>query len=358
MLNCLIKFFLCLGLVSIIGCNTTTRKFDPDVMVELRGAIRPEKSVYNLGEQISVNYILTNASSQEEIQEEVIDGSSKKEVAFTGYDFNAISENDQNKHLELKEAGTAFKGTLKLSPNQEQIFCQNIFHASQPGNYLLSFDLRWKNGKRISFKPITIRVLGQEVILTQSSQNEELKTAIKDLASSDPKIKLLAREKIKEYGAEAAKMLIPMLGETDEISKEATTSLIDIGKPALPALLSGTKDYNNQIRMRSVYILGQIGDPAAFPALNFALLNDPNVEVRRVSLRIIAENLANEIAIPLLIQALSDSDVSLRTEANSFLTRRASYDLGFSATASLEERKNVIEAWKEWWQKKSPQPEK
>lgn len=333
-----------------VGCSTSSRPIDPELVVGLRGVISPNQSVYELQEPITINYVLTNVS-EKELYETVNDGSNDPNTAFAGYTFNAVAQDNRNLALSLQKDGEPFHGELKLSPGQEQVFCQNIFKANEPGIYLLSFDIRWKNDQKISFKPVNIKVKTPQVV---QEIPQELRNALDQLSSPSLEERHQAREKLVAMGAVAAPHLILLLSKEKTVAIESTTALLEMGKDAMPALIQASKNPDSQIRMRVVAIIGQIGGYSAIPALSNALLHDPDKDVRIAALRMIAENNTNEIATPLLIQALPDQDVNVRQEAISKLEKMYDKTLEFKAYDTLETRQKAVEQWKNWWREQDP----
>lgn len=341
-------FYLLLLYLFWGGCQSTQeRTVEPGVAEELRGYIRVEKSSFQVNQPIQVSYWLTNISNVP-VQEQVMDGSSDPNTPFETYSFNAIEEQNKKNPLELKEAGTPLTGALSLMPGEEKLFCQNTFETPKAGVYTLSFFLRWKNGKRIEFKPATITI--QEAFV-KTPLDKEMDQSIEGLASKDTKIKMAAKEKLVEKGAVAVPALIQLFkSENPSLRSDAMFTTIAIGRGAVPALIEGYNNKNQEIRMRCLYALGQIGDTRGFPVITDALTNDPVDEVRLTALRFINETLSNPIAIPLLIKALEDNAVLLRKEAIQALQGHTNLTFDFVPDASGIERKKSIDQWKDWWQ--------
>ena len=66
--------------------------------------------------------------------------------------------------------------------------------------------------------------------------------------------------------------LVSLLGSKDGIKRsKARAALVDIGRPAVPSLVSALKDHNQTVRWESAKALGQISDPKSIDALVMAL---------------------------------------------------------------------------------------
>lgn len=343
------KFFLGLVFFLFFGCSSQPRLADPHLLSDLRGYVRPNKSTYELNETIEVNYCLTNVSDKP-FQQEIVDASKDAQKPFQAYSFNAFAEKDKNVHLQLKEAQAPKEGPLELAVQEEKVFCKNTFQSLQSGVYHLSFVLQWTRDKKVDFKPVTIVVKETGTgTATKEVHDPTLVQAIEELASSDYKVKLAAKEKLVSQGAKAAPLLIALFdSEKETLRSDAMFTVIVIGQDAIPALLQGAVHKQREIRMRSIYAIGQIGDARALIVLKNALLEDTEPQVRLTALRAVSETLADPLAIPLLIKALEDLALQIREEAIQSLKKRTSQDFNFSASGTLIERQKAIEEWKNW----------
>ena len=135
---------------------------------------------------------------------------------------------------------------------------------------------------------------------------------------------------------------------------QATITLIEIGRIAVPGLLKAIKNKDSQVRMRVVHIFAQIGDQNSIAVISNALLYDNSPEVKIQAIREVTKNLAKMLAIPLLIKALEDSNLNVRREAIDALKKRDFQDFGYLPTASEQERKKSIQLWKKYWNRKYP----
>jgi HEAT repeat protein len=219
--------------------------------------------------------------------------------------------------------------------------------------YLLSFELQWRDSKKIAFKPVTILV--QSTSVSKPSIAPELQKTLLALASSDEKVKAKAKEELKNLGEKAAPYLVNLLNhENLKLRDEATFTLIAMQGVAVPSLLAGTAYLDRETRIRAIFALGQIGDQQAWPTLWRLLFSDPEKEIRSTILRFIAEHIEDAEAIPLMVKALRDTSPEIRAEALQALTKRTQVDLGFLPHGTPEERKKGIERWEQWWQQRSP----
>ncbi|HPY74161.1 MAG: HEAT repeat domain-containing protein [Planctomycetes bacterium] len=346
--------FLC-AIVCFLGCAGPVRKIDPDAVPELRGYIRTNKKNYELNEPIYVQYIIEN-TSEKSITQEVVDASQDYSIPFQGYSFNALHQKDKMQHLELKKAEEAFSGELHLLPKAETIFCTNEFSGKLEGFYTLTFDLRWAEGKRIIFTPVKIQILPKSKPKSQIAieKDVELEQALQDLASDDPKIKTLAKEKLVEKGADAVPYLIRLLNhENIQLQGDATFLLIRLGKVSVPALMKESQNMNKTVRMRSIYALGQIGTPDAILVFQHAIQKDPDPEIRSTTLKFVAENLSEIVSIPLLIQGLHDENLEIRQYTIQTLESMTQRTFDYNPESPVEQREKAIERWKNWVRERS-----
>ncbi len=115
--------------------------------------------------------------------------------------------------------------------------------------------------------------------------------------------------------------LIRDLGSGDwEIIKKAVEKLVEIGKPAVSALIEFLKDEDSGLRPQAAEVLGKIGDTRAVPALIDALNDCASYmyENAALALGMIAEKHPEynwSTAVPSLISALNDYDVNVQLRA-------------------------------------------
>ncbi len=345
--RCLLVLAVCLA-----SCSSPQRlaELDPTALPELRGYIQPSKLGYQVGEKIVVEYWLANTTDKD-VREEVADGSQEVGKPFQGYHFNATERQKKERHLVLQEAGMPFQGTLQIANGAKKLFVTNTFLAEEAGAYLLSFDLRWRDKKRIAFKPVTIGV--QAVQAEQPKRDPALEKTLLGLASADNHTRLQARDVIRKMGIEAAPLLIEMLAmDNVQLRMEAMLLLIALRQEAVPILLKHATHPDREARMRIIYALGEIGEVKALPALSNALLKDADTQIRFTALRAITKNFDDRIAIPLMIMALKDSERDIRAAAMEVLKTRtpAELKLSFPVDAPAEEREKAWKEWQEWWQ--------
>jgi len=82
------------------------------------------------------------------------------------------------------------------------------------------------------------------------------------------------------------------------------------------------------------------------------LLKHPRIETRAPALRLVC-TYGGKHSIGDLIEALADSDYSMRRQAFETLRARAGMDLGFQPGAGDVARAEAIQRWREWWQENS-----
>ena len=181
------------------------------------------------------------------------------------------------------------------------------------------------------------------------------RSALSQLASSDYSVRAEARQAIKELGEKATRGLVLSLNDKDtRLREEAMFILVDMKYVAVPALIEGARHPDRETRLRSIYALGQIGDERGIPLMMNALLSDPDREIRSTVLRIVSDNMVDEIAVPVMIKALNDSLEEMRTEVFQALRKRTNPPVDFRPDSSLEERNKAIEQIKQWWMKSHP----
>ena len=352
------KLCLWLSLIIICSCTgTTTRTIkNPKYVSELRGYIKPNKKKYQIGEEVTVNYVISNVSSSLH-QELVTDGSKNPKEAFSSYNFNAQASNGSLDHLELKDFGKPISGAISLKPRAEKTFVRNTFIASKAGKYLLSFTLDWRDNKGILFQPVAVEVIdpnaAKEVEEPSEKVNPQLLQYVRDLTSQDPDTKNAAKEAIIEYGDNGLVAVVEAMGDEDPTMRSAAMLFLieDVSFDAIPLLLTATKHEKAEIRMRSIYAIGEIDPSEAIPVLKDILINDSSKDVRLAAFQVV-QVYADAIAVQLSIFALQDEDVEVRKAAITALKNRTERDFGYDPEGSKNDRRKSILAWQEWASRK------
>lgn len=342
---------LWLLVLCLASCSSSQRivEIDPTIIPELRGYIQPSKLSYQVGEKIQVQYWLAN-TAEEDVREEIEDGSQNAAKAFQGYHFNAISVQHKERHLKLSSAGVPWHGVLHIPRGEKKLFVANEFLSQEAGSYVLTFDLRWRDKKKVVFKPVTIGV--QAIQAEKPPIDPTVEKALLDLTSTNHQVRSMARETIQKMGAQAAPMLIDMLTmDNTQLRSEAMLLLIALRQDAVPILVKNATHPNREARMRIIYALGEIGEAKSLPAISNALLKDADKEIRFTALRAVAKNFIDRIVIPLMIMTLKDEERDIRAAALEVLKTRtpADLDLGFPLDAPTEEREKAMKRWQEWW---------
>ncbi len=146
-------------------------------------------------------------------------------------------------------------------------------------------------------------VVRREAVVTLGEMGDErcVEPIVKALRDGDWQVREAAVEAIAEVGPpavdlllryirdwESRKYVIRALGKVndervldplismlhnDEFKDDATRALIDLGKPAVPALITALSDKDEFVRKQAILALGTIKDPDAVDPL-IALLND------------------------------------------------------------------------------------
>ena len=176
----------------------------------------------------------------------------------------------------------------------------------------------------------------------------------------------LAEKLGKSDDPKAADELEKMIADADDYVKQyALTALVDLkGKEALPRVMEMAKSEHRAARLRAVFELGRIGDPAGAPVIN-GLLGDRNPILRRECVEALAK-IRDRNAIPIIAGMLEDKDQRVRRAAQDALRKltgegfafrriegKEKGKVTFKRTTPSEERK----LWDEWWQKHKDQLE-
>ncbi len=109
----------------------------------------------------------------------------------------------------------------------------------------------------------------------------------------------------------------PSMSEDEVVDRAAA-----LGPGAVPTLARYVGDAESVVAGAAVQALGQIGDPAALPALGGALRGHSDSWVRRRAIKAVARIDSAE-TVPLLIEALTMPDAAVRAEAAEALGERA-----------------------------------
>lgn len=129
--------------------------------------------------------------------------------------------------------------------------------------------------------------------------------------------------------------LIEQLGDASEyVSHEAYRALVRIGKPAVPALIRALDDGNPRVHVRTVEILGTIGQPVevVVPALIKAM-SDEDSKVRGDAAFTLSQFAQSTQSVaPALIRAMGDESVYVRINAAYALV-----EIGEPAVPALKE---------------------
>jgi small-conductance mechanosensitive channel len=153
----------------------------------------------------------------------------------------------------------------------------------------------------------------------QDLENEivRLKTKIKSLESENDKLRAKAQgSNLTEVKAKVKELVKSLRGNSSARFK-ARQELCKIGRPAVDALIEGTRDSHPFVRQTSIQTLGDIQDKSAVPAL---------------------------------LEVLTGSNIDLAANANRALGKITGQYFGtIGLDESEEERKAVVEKWQVWW---------
>ena len=99
-------------------------------------------------------------------------------------------------------------------------------------------------------------------------------------------------------------------------------------------------------------VLGVAGCSLAPKNFRDMLAPAPIVRARAVNL---GEDQPEWVAVPALIDRLSDPDQVVRMTANDALRKRTRRDFEFVPWGTVEERQPAVERWRAWWQERAAQ---
>jgi HEAT repeat protein len=125
--------------------------------------------------------------------------------------------------------------------------------------------------------------------------------------------------------------------ETPAVRQAACNTLARLGKPALPALASGLKSSDPDLRWQASHAIARIGGNEAVEVYVEAL-KDPSAEVRRVAVGALGSlGLSDKLIVLTLAEAVKDKDDQVRTQAADSLLR-----LGPAAREAIPALKEML----------------
>jgi HEAT repeat protein len=120
-----------------------------------------------------------------------------------------------------------------------------------------------------------------------------------------------------------------------------------IGEPAIPSLLDALGHDDAKTRGAAAFVLGEIRDGRVVPRLRKSL-RDPSAEVRyEVAASLVT--IGDWDAMPVLIEGLDDPLAINRRRCIQVLKAKVGEDFGFAFDGPLQERKEAIQKWSDWW---------
>jgi HEAT repeat protein len=194
----------------------------------------------------------------------------------------------------------------------------------------------------------TLAEQSQWGVLCRVLTSNQVRDAIEQLGSSavpalidalrddDPRIRQAACTALGKIGDPSAVPALIACLDQRNISEVAANALVQIGKPAVPALIETLTNPNERVRKAACTALGQIGDPSAVPALITCLdywyisqaaanaliqigkpaipalietLTNPNERVRKAACTALGQ-IGDPSAVPALIACLDKRDIS------------------------------------------------
>lgn len=161
---------------------------------------------------------------------------------------------------------------------------------------------------------------------------------------------------LKEIGHKAVPSLISLFDSP--YRERALTTVHQIGKPAVPYLISGLEKNNIPIQRGIADALGRIQDPKVIPALT-KLSTNHDTTVRAIAIKGLGEIKATEV-IPLLRKALKDPDSVVQSYAvagiKNFRNKGLDILINELHTENYDHLKTVAKALDDMGQKKAIRP--
>lgn len=120
------------------------------------------------------------------------------------------------------------------------------------------------------------------------------------------------------------------------------------GEQAIPSLLKGLKHDEPKVRSSCAWVIGQIGDKRAIPALQ-PLMSDKSESVRLEVARSLVD-MGDVKYCPVLIEALDHEKVHVRGMCHEALKKSTGRDFGYDhLTDNTTQRKSAALRWRQWW---------
>ena len=116
-----------------------------------------------------------------------------------------------------------------------------------------------------------------------------------------------------------------------------------------PSYVKWLEDRDPYVRRRVVNYLSWINESRALKPIASLAVNDPDPLVRSDALRLIAL-WGNKGEAELIIQALDDDDLQVRSQAVYALSRITGEDFGDPISASEDELEWIVAKWQAWWE--------
>ncbi|WP_167333500.1 HEAT repeat domain-containing protein [Nocardia concava] len=133
--------------------------------------------------------------------------------------------------------------------------------------------------------------------------------------ATHPRVRGLSIDILGLLGEFAIAELLDVISSDEPLAFDVTvgaaaqTELIQIGAPAVPALLRAVRQ-DPARRGPALDVLGRISDPLAVPALLEAA-DDPDQDIRREVVRALGL-IGDPVALPILLRAITDSAIGIR----------------------------------------------
>jgi len=171
---------------------------------------------------------------------------------------------------------------------------------------------------------------------------EDVTRLIGDLLSEDPRVALLASDRIEKMGTAAVRPLIVALQDTNPDMRSWAASLLQRipDDRAVGPLIAALNDDDERVRFNAMRALGAVHDPRAIDVLLPLLMSaSPSIRLEAISA---LSSFDTAGVLQALLSALSDEDPSVRCEAAQSLAKLNEQRATAPITRLLEEETDPL----------------